>query len=93
MRTLVTTLIAASVLVTFVAPEGAYARRDKSRKKHVTYQKRYAPRAAVSDGSGQTTQVQYDLNTLPFGSKLWWEQYLRTSGGAGGGGDGAGGGH
>jgi hypothetical protein len=90
MKPFITTLIATSILAGLAAPESAYARRDKPRKKHVIKQ-RYVPRNAEADNWGQTTQVQYDINKLPFGSKLWWEQYLRTSGGGqGGGGDGGG---
>ena len=76
MKTLAATLIATSIVAGFAVPENAHARRDKPRKKHLTHQRYHAPRNADADGYGLTTQVQYDINKLPFGSRLWWEQYL-----------------
>ena len=87
MKTLVTTLIATSILAGFAVADGAYARRDKPRKKYVAY----APKNADANGYGAATQAQYDINKLPFGSQIWWEQFLRTSGGSGDGGGGSGG--
>ena len=84
MKTMVTTFIAVSVLAATVVPENANA-RDKHRKRYVAPKRAYTPPAnADNDGYGPNRQVSYDINTLPFGSKLWWEQYLRTSGGASG---------
>jgi hypothetical protein len=84
MKTFATTLIATLLLASFVAPESAYARRDKPRKKHATHQK-YSRNA---DGYGPGTQFQYDINKLPFGSQLWWQQMERMYGGGGAGGGG-----
>jgi hypothetical protein len=92
MKIVATALITTSLLAGLAGADSASA-RDKQRKKHVAHKRAYvSPANADSDGYGPNRQVSYDINTLPFGSKLWWEQYLRTSGGSQGGGDGGGGG-
>jgi hypothetical protein len=93
MKAFVATLVATSILSGFAFTDTADARTNKARKKYAAHKRYYAPRNTEADSWSQnTTQVQYDLNKLPFGSKLWWEQYLRTSGGGQGGDGGSGGG-
>lgn len=70
MRRIVATLFGASLLAGLIAPvsAGAYERQHDIRKRT---KKSYAVRPRVE------RRIEYDVNKLPFGSRIWWEQMVR----------------
>ena len=77
MKTIVSVLVAAAVLVALAGP--ADAGRKKKKKKHVKvyhYSESYSPRHYRSRGVIER-QPTYDANKMPFGTLQWWDQMVR----------------
>lgn len=88
MRAILWTLVAAALLAGLSSPVDAESRQKKKQVRHHAYA---AKNAAADYGSNPSRQPEYDLNKIPFGSRLWWEQSERERGGSTGGGGGGGG--